>query len=126
MLCSKNEACPGGYTCADGKDVAGADVKQCKPTDGACSCSKWAVDNKAKTTCTDASGKCQGEVACAAEGESSACSAATPAKETCNALDDDCNGQTDDGDAPKSCPPVAKGQAACVAGKCAVGDCQPG
>ena len=46
--------------------------------------------------------------------------------ETCNGVDDDCNGQTDDGDAPKSCPPVAKGQPACVAGKCAVGNCEPG
>ncbi len=46
--------------------------------------------------------------------------------ETCNGVDDDCNGQTDDGDAPKSCPPVAKGQPACLVGKCAVGDCEPG
>ncbi len=99
MLCSANGDCPGDYECADGKDIDGKDVKQCKPTSGTCTCSKWAVDNKAKSDCTDASGKCKGEVICEAEGAAKACSASEPSKEECNSLDDDCNGKTDEGDA---------------------------
>ncbi len=46
--------------------------------------------------------------------------------EICNGTDDDCNGQTDDGNAASSCPPVSGGQVACIAGKCGIGKCGPG
>jgi len=46
--------------------------------------------------------------------------------EICNGVDDDCSGQTDDGNAPASCPLVQGGQPGCTAGKCGVGKCAPG
>lgn len=46
--------------------------------------------------------------------------------EICNNIDDDCNGKTDDGDAPKSCPKVVGIEAACTAGKCGIASCPSG
>lgn len=46
--------------------------------------------------------------------------------EICNNVDDDCNGLTDDGDAPKSCPVVAGVAAGCTAGVCGVDACPAG
>ena len=44
------------------------------------------------------------------------------APETCDNVDEDCNGKTDDGDAPKSCPPLPGGTSAvCKAGVCGIG-----
>lgn len=48
------------------------------------------------------------------------------ATEICNGVDDDCSGTTDDEPASSSCPVVAGGAAACLAGKCGVGKCGPG
>ena len=45
--------------------------------------------------------------------------------EICNGVDDDCSGQTDDGNAAASCPAVAGGAPGCTAGKCGVGKCGP-
>jgi hypothetical protein len=46
--------------------------------------------------------------------------------EICNALDDNCNGETDEGDQTAMCPQVAQGTASCVGGKCALVDCKAG
>ncbi|MEY3014477.1 MAG: hypothetical protein RIT45_3212 [Pseudomonadota bacterium] len=46
--------------------------------------------------------------------------------EVCNNVDDDCNSQTDDGDAPKSCPSIAGVTAACSGGVCGIGNCPQG
>ncbi len=46
--------------------------------------------------------------------------------ETCNNVDDDCNGNTDDGDAPKSCPKVPGVEPACNAGTCGISKCPKG
>lgn len=43
--------------------------------------------------------------------------------EACNNKDDDCNGSTDDGDAPKSCPLVPGVTPGCKAGICGVASC---
>jgi hypothetical protein len=42
-------------------------------------------------------GKCGGTKACGADGKFGACLGKTPAAETCNGVDDNCNGQTDEG-----------------------------
>ncbi len=46
--------------------------------------------------------------------------------ESCNNIDEDCNGVTDDGDSVKSCPGVPDGAPGCSAGKCVVGSCKKG
>jgi hypothetical protein len=64
----------------------------------ACICSPFAITHQASTECGVANqhGTCIGERVCAAEGLS-ACDAASAQTETCNGLDDDCDGETDKG-----------------------------
>jgi hypothetical protein len=66
--------------------------------DGPCNCSQTAVHEGANTTCanTNTYGSCAGTRACT-EGGLSECSAATPAAESCDDTDNNCNGLTDEG-----------------------------
>jgi hypothetical protein len=47
----------------------------------------------------------------------------TPQVETCNGLDENCNGEPDDG---AFCPPVPNGFLICSGGQCVVAGCNPG
>ena len=86
--------CPAGYTCAPVSGVPGA--QQCIPQSGSCTC--LAEHDGATRTCVRANavGTCYGAETCDDASGWSGCSARTPAAETCNAVDDDCNGQADD------------------------------
>jgi hypothetical protein len=86
--------CPAGYTC---QPVNGVSNPQCRPDSGVCTCSAQAVQDGAKTTCsqTNSDGTCTGQRTCLEAGLS-LCDAPTPAAESCNGVDDDCNGKTDD------------------------------
>ena len=46
--------------------------------------------------------------------------------ELCNGIDDNCNGDTDEGDSTAMCPQVASGTAACVDGTCQLVECEDG
>ena len=48
------------------------------------------------------------------------------AREQCNGKDDNCNGQTDEGDPVAMCGTVPNGSPACVGGQCKVGSCSTG
>ena len=91
------EDCPAGYQCVEAKDVSGAASSQCMLTEGSCACAQWFVDEAAATECYNENewGHCDGQRVCLADGLSP-CDAAVPAEETCNKLDDDCNGVADD------------------------------
>jgi len=95
--CSENSDCPTGYECLDSTTVTGASLKQCKPIEGECSCSAKSVAIGASTTCnnTNALGTCDGMRICMEDGLTD-CTAPIPAEETCNAEDDNCDGQTDE------------------------------
>ncbi|MCB9740275.1 MAG: hypothetical protein H6747_13525, partial [Deltaproteobacteria bacterium] len=102
--CKQDSDCPDeNYACVDVLDEdSGSLVKQCKrkPDDtGAptlCPCTAWSKAAAKKTTCTvtNAIGTCSGTRQCGPNGMSD-CSAPTPVEESCNNLDDDCDGQTD-------------------------------
>ncbi|MBI5610402.1 MAG: hypothetical protein HY902_16110 [Deltaproteobacteria bacterium] len=93
--CNFNTDCPSNHACQDAKTIDGQTVKQCVPTAGKeCGCNEYATTNKLQTSC--ANGACKGNRSCGPAGLS-ACSASSPATETCNGQDDDCNGLTDDG-----------------------------
>ncbi|MCB9739698.1 MAG: hypothetical protein H6747_10555 [Deltaproteobacteria bacterium] len=91
--CESDAECPPDYACTD----VGGKTKQCKKKEGVCSCSPWAVASGNKTPCTvtNEHGTCTASRGCTADGME-ACPAKQAAVETCNALDDDCDGTTDD------------------------------
>jgi len=87
--------CPDGTTC----NAAGSETSwQCTPTDGAeCTCNGLAKALALKTECavTNEAGSCTGWRTCGPNGLGE-CAAPTPATESCNGIDDDCNGVTDE------------------------------
>jgi hypothetical protein len=96
-VCTENDDCPWGFSCTDGKTVEGADVKQCVADTGTCPCTAKSVALAATTTCevVNEFGECPGTRTCTVEGLT-ACSAAEPAAESCNGIDDDCDGDVDE------------------------------
>ncbi len=86
--CANDGECKEGEVCSEGK---------CGTMAATCGCSPWAVASGNKTPCSVSNefGTCQASRACTADGLE-ACPAATAKVETCNAIDDDCDGTTDD------------------------------
>ncbi len=94
--------CDTGYSC---KDVAipGRDkpVKQCVPDSGDCSCTSSWSSLQLSTVCSrsNAFGACYQDRTCMDQGQLTACAANWPAAEICDGIDNNCNGETDEGDA---------------------------
>jgi hypothetical protein len=95
--CAEDKDCPWGFSCLTVETVDGASLQQCVIDAGACPCSTLSVDLGLWTPCKEESewGSCPGKRFCTEEGLSG-CDAALPAEETCNAVDDDCDGATDE------------------------------
>ncbi len=96
-VCDADADCPNGYACQTmpGKTDA---AKQCVKLDKTCVCSPGGISAGAETNCSvsNAFGVCIGTRKCLSEGLS-ACSASTPATETCgNGIDDNCDGAIDE------------------------------
>ena len=99
VACDDDEGCPGGYACEPVPAPGGGTSSQCVPADdGACMCSTIGVQLGLQTGCalTNELGRCLGARGCGPDGLT-ACDAPEAVAEVCNGLDDDCNGDVDDG-----------------------------
>ena len=94
--CADAGECPADYVCDGGTDVAGNTGNYCLFTGEECPCAKPFVDEGATTWCYHENefGLCDGQRTCMGAGLTP-CDAATPAPETCNGADDDCDGSVD-------------------------------
>jgi hypothetical protein len=95
--CLGDDDCPWGFSCADAVTVDGIASKQCVADAGVCPCTARSVALVLWTPCVVASdaGNCIGKRVCTVDGLS-ACDAAMPVAESCNGLDDDCDGSVDE------------------------------
>jgi len=114
--CLNDDHCPDGYQCAEVPTIDGKSAMQCLPISGSCECNDYFIVGGFTTRCVRANGygTCYGERFCTEEGLSD-CDAPTPESEQCDLVDNDCNGQTDEGlDEPEesSCKTVG----ACATG----------
>ena len=97
--CGDNGQCPWGFACQTVTTVDGVQLDQCVAETGLCPCTDTAVDLGLFTNCevTNEFGTCQGKRVCTEEGLTD-CDALEPEAETCNGLDDNCDGNVDEGD----------------------------
>ncbi len=91
--CSTGDDCSGENECLE---YPGGGLI-CQPVTGSCECSSATSGSKRYCTVTNDIGTCSGFQTCNAVAGWSDCTALVPAAETCNGVDDDCNGQIDNG-----------------------------
>lgn len=119
----------GGQPDAGTMPPAGVPYKFCVPPDAhSCACNDKRDGVTKKCDVKNDFGICPGTEKCDGKGGAwVGCTAKTPAAETCNSEDDDCNGAADEGEPNAMCggaPP--NGSYACNMGSCDLGGCDPG
>jgi len=121
--------CPPGFTCeGDGGAIEAGASGQCVPDTGlaTCACNPLAEDLELSTTChvDNAVGSCEGVRWCGPDGLTP-CDARVPAEESCNGVDDDCDGQTDEAVASGAPCDVVNAHGTCPGtGFCVAGELQ--
>jgi len=120
--CGRDGSCPEGSFCKQIPTEGGKDTV-CVPSSGTCECSSYSIAMALPGKCVveNEYGTCTGVTHCTEEGMSP-CSAKVPAAESCNLVDDDCNGFTDDLGPGAECElknayGICKGTLLCVNGE---------
>ncbi|NUN13574.1 MAG: putative metal-binding motif-containing protein [Myxococcales bacterium] len=90
--CSKNSDCPQGFSCGD---ISGGLF--CKPDSQSCSCGAKEAGITRPCTAENQVGICSGTQECMGGEGWGDCTAPEPTIESCNGLDDDCDGESDEG-----------------------------
>ncbi len=96
--CQGQEDCLGETVCA-----ASESGSVCLPQSGSCECNSFTAGAKRSCAIPNDIGTCFGFETCDAVTGWSPCDALTPSNEICNGIDDNCNGQIDEG-LPASLP----------------------
>ncbi len=91
--CSLNEPCAEGYLCKAFDDLTNI----CVPTTGSCICTPDLLGTSQDCFEENVHGICKGQITCVGPGGWSECDAPAPAAEVCDAVDNDCNNQIDEG-----------------------------
>ncbi len=109
--CDAGRPCPAGTTCTA---TGGEDL--CLPDTGACTCTPANAGAVRLCHVSGEAGTCYGTETCEPDqGGYVGCNAATPAAETCNGSDDDCDGQVDEDVPPtRPCSNVVDGVGTCL------------
>ncbi len=90
--------CPWGFVCKQAVTTDGIQVQQCVADAGVCPCTKTSVELGLWTACSveGEHGECLGKRVCTADGLSE-CDAPTPSPDECDGLDNNCDGDVDEG-----------------------------
>ena len=87
--------CPQGYSCLD-VERDGDAYRQCLPDSNTCACTSLSVGMLRGCEQGNEMGVCSGFETCLSDEIWGVCSAPTPVEESCNGLDDDCDGFFDE------------------------------
>jgi hypothetical protein len=96
--CELDDDCPAGYACQTATTVDGIELLQCINETGTCPCSAKSTALKLWTECTQENdwGICSGKRVCGEEGLGD-CDATLPEDDLCDGMDNDCDGEIDEG-----------------------------
>ena len=129
-VCTADDDCPWGFSCLATTTVDGIATQQCVADAGECPCTEKSVVLSLWTPCAVANehGLCSGKRVCQETGLTG-CDAAMPAPETCNGVDDDCDGDIDEescNDDNECTDDSCLGEAGCQFAPLSAGECKDG
>ncbi|MFN7131900.1 MAG: MopE-related protein, partial [Myxococcales bacterium] len=95
--CSFDDKCPDSYRCTEAIGVDGTPVaQQCQPSSGTCACTSASAGQQVPCEISNEHGRCTGQKKCQPPVGYAACTALVPTRESCNGIDDDCDGAIDE------------------------------